>query len=211
LFDVQEEKVSVVHLGVDVSAFKSCPALDSVFDRPFLLYVGGRGGYKNFGGFIRAFSRSNFLMKEFDIVSFGGGSFNKFELELINTLGFGSEQVRQIGGSDEQLSSLYHQAVAFVYPSLYEGFGLPPLEAMAAGCPVISSNASSMPEVIGNAGKYFNPNDLEEIQFALEKVVSSPELRSRLIGLGFKNIEKFSWQKCALETLDIYKNLTGKL
>jgi glycosyltransferase involved in cell wall biosynthesis len=94
---------------------------------------------------------------------------------------------------------------------LYEGFGLPPLEAMAAECPVVSSNTSSMPEVINKAGVYFNPNDIDEMCSAIETVILDKDLRSRLINLGLENIKLFSWQKCAFETLNIYKKITGKI
>jgi glycosyltransferase involved in cell wall biosynthesis len=210
LFDVKEEKVTVVHLGVDVSLFRSPPDSGPHFDKPFLLYVGGRKGYKNFEAFIQAFSQSDFLVKEFNVIAFGGGPFDKVELELIKGQGLEAGQVRQIGGTDELLASLYHQAAAFVYPSLYEGFGLPPLEAMAAGCPVISSNTSSMPEVIGDAAEYFNPNEVEEMQGALEKVIGSNDLQKNLINLGLKNVDRFSWRKCATDTLDVYRKLMGR-
>ena len=211
LFGIDENKITVVHLGVDLTAFQNTPAILSGFEKPCVLYVGSRGSYKNFNGLLRAFASSPRLNTEFDIVAFGGGAFNAGEQQLIKQLGFKDNQVRQIGGSDDVLSALYHQAVAFVYPSLYEGFGLPPLEAMAAGCPVVSSNTSSMPEVVGDAGEYFNPNDLEEMQSAIEKVVFSDSLQKDLIALGYKNIEHFSWQKCADETLGVYRKQTGKV
>jgi glycosyltransferase involved in cell wall biosynthesis len=173
--------------------------------------VGSRGGYKNFSGLLKAFATSPKLKNEFDIVTFGGGAFNKQELQLIKQLGFKNHQVRQIGGGDDILAALYHQAAAFVYPSLYEGFGLPPLEAMAAGCPVVSSNTSSMPEVVRDAGEYFDPINIDEMQNAIEKVVFSNTLQKDLIALGYKNIEHFSWQKCARETLTVYKELTCKV
>lgn len=208
LFGVDEKKISVVHLGVDLSKFVEKSSSSTSFDKPFLLYVGGRGGYKNFSGFLQAFASSSKLEKEMDIIAFGGGEFNASEKQMLKQLGLKDGQVRQVGGGDEVLTSLYQQAVAFVYPSLYEGFGLPPLEAMAAGCPVISSNTSSMPEVVGVAGKYFDPNNIDEIRCAIEEVALTDSLRKNLIELGLKNVEHFSWQKCASETLNVYKVLT---
>jgi len=108
------------------------------------------------------------------------------------------------------LPAVYSMTDLFVYPSTYEGFGLPPLEAMASGCPVVSSNTSSMPEVINDAAMYFNPNDIEEMSNAIEVVVLDNALRAKLISLGYENIKLFSWQKCAAETLEVYKKLTGK-
>lgn len=207
LFGIDEEKVSVVYLGVDPSSFKSIHDNIKYSDKPYLLYVGGRGTYKNFTGFIKSVAASSNLFKNFNVIAFGGGQFNFDELELISKLGFSSNQVKQLAGPDSLLAQLYTNAAAFVYPSLYEGFGLPPLEAMAAGCPVVSSNASSMPEVVRDAGMYFNPNEIEDMREAIEKVVFSESLKSQLISSGYENIKDFSWDKCAQETLDIYKKL----
>ncbi|NVZ67381.1 glycosyltransferase, partial [Pseudomonas gingeri] len=105
--------------------------------RPYLLYVRSRSGYKNFCGLLQAVATSNCLKSDFDIVAFGGGGFSRSEQELIEKLGFSPEQVSQTGGDDAVLADLYDGARAFVYPSLYEGIGLPPLEAMAHSCPVV--------------------------------------------------------------------------
>lgn len=210
LFGIDEKKITVVHLGVDLTAFQNNPLVLSGFNNPFVLYVGDRGGYKNFSVLLKAFAASPRLKNELDIVAFGGSSFNAAEQKLIKQLRYKEGQVRQVGGGDDFLASIYHQAEAFVYPSLHEGFGLPPLEAMAAGCPVISSNAGSMPEVIGTAGAYFDPNDIEDMKDAIEKVVFSNGLQKDLITLGFKNVEDFSWEKCAGETIDVYRKITGK-
>ena len=122
-------------------------------------------------------------------------------------LGFLPDQIIQLSGDDNILAFLYKKAAAFVYPSLYEGFGLPPLEAMANNCPVISSNTSSMPEVIGDAGEYFNPQIVEEIALAIEKVVYSPIRSQELIEKGQKRLTQYSWKDCAEKTLDIYKSI----
>ena len=211
IFDIEASKISVVHLGVNPLLFQNIANERNTFNKPYLLYVGARGGYKNFSGFIKAVASSSLLMLDFDVVAFGGGGFSASEQNLISSLGFTSNQVRQIGGTDSQLAQLYSHATAFIYPSLYEGFGLPPLEAMSAGCPVVSSNTSSMPEVVKNAGEYFDPNNIESIRAAIEQVVFSEDLRRSLITAGYENIKSFSWQKCATETLGIYQKLTGKI
>jgi glycosyltransferase involved in cell wall biosynthesis len=210
LFRVDESKISVVHLGVDLRAFQK-PKVDNRFKNiPYILYVGSRSGYKNFIEFIRACSISKKIKNKVKIVAFGGGTFNKIEMEMIIRFGFNEGFVEQVGGNDEMLASLYANALCFVYPSKYEGFGLPPLEAMASGCPVVTSNTSSMPEVINRAGIYFDPNNTEEMSNAIESVIENDSLRSQLIELGDENIKLFSWQKCANDTLSIYKKLTGK-
>jgi glycosyltransferase involved in cell wall biosynthesis len=169
--------------------------------------VGSRNGHKNFIKLLSSFASSEKLRSDFDLIAFGGGGFNVNETKLIGELGFRTGQVRQMGGDDSMLAMFYRQATAFVYPSFYEGFGLPPLEAMAQGCPVISSNSSSMPEVIGDAGEYFDPNSIEDMAAAIERVAYSKSRRDNLIELGKARLGVFSWNKCATETLRIYKHL----
>lgn len=208
LFDVPEKKISVVHLGFERFLSNSASCEESFSEqRPFLLYVGSRSGYKNFVGMLKAVSTSKSLKKDFDVVAFGGGAFSAGERELIASLGFVVGQVKQVGGGDAALGVLYKSARAFVYPSIYEGFGLPPLEAMAHSCPVISSNTSSMPEVIGNAGAFFDPLFVEDMAAAIERVVYDSDVISRLHALGHERLEQFSWQRCAAETLSIYQSL----
>lgn len=208
LFDVPTDKISVVHLGFD--KFQISPSKhESIrcISRPFLLYVGSRGGYKNFESLLKAVALNPSLKNTFDVVAFGGGEFTADEQFLISRLGFSLKSVRQVGGGDEVLGLLYRNASAFVYPSLYEGFGLPPLEAMAHDCPVVTSNSSSMPEVVGNAGAYFDPLIIEEQSQAIEKVVFDNNYRDSLIHSGRKRLPLFSWERCALETQAVYKKV----
>lgn len=209
-FDIEEQKISVVHLGF--SGFKSIQTInnrkiESYESRPFLLYVGNRSGYKNFETFVRAVSDSNKLMNEFDIIAFGGGNFKRNEIQLMSQLGYKQNQVRSSLGNDNYLGYLYQNAAAFIYPSLYEGFGLPPLEAMENNCPVVASNTSSMPEVIGEAAEFFDPESTEQIRYAIEKVVFSSERTKQLISLGRERLKQFSWEKCAAETINVYKSI----
>ncbi len=204
-------KISVVHLGFDQFVSPEHGQKPGVpAGRPFLLYVGERSrSYKNFIGFLKAVASSGRLSGDFDIVAFGEAEFSAGELKVISSLGFGENQVRQHSGSDAVLGSFYGAARAFVYPSLYEGFGIPPLEAMAHGCPVISSNASSMPEVIGSAGAYFDPGDTDEMRQVIESVVYSDSRIDALRRAGAERLKVFSWDKCTRETLDIYKSLVS--
>lgn len=209
LLGIEESKISVVHLGVDPS-FAEHPVIDvNIGQRPFLLYVGGRGGYKNFVSMLEAISKDKRLISDFDIVAFGGGPFSESESKFIGSLGFRPQQVKQISGSDQVLVQLYKEAAAFVYPSLYEGFGLPPLEAMMCKCPVVSSNSSSMPEVIGAAGEYFSPDNTDDICQAISNVVYSSVRRQQLVEAGLERAKLFTWNKCALETLNVYRKLIG--
>lgn len=209
LFGIDDSKISVVHLGVDAE-FAKQPAIQlDVGVRPFLLYVGAREGYKNFDNMLKAIAQDSKLKNDFDIIAFGGGSFTSSERKLIEDLGFYDRQVSQISGEDKVLVQLYKQADAFVYPSLYEGFGLPPLEAMMCNCPVISSNTSSMPEVIGDAAEYFTPTDCHSIRQAISNVVYSTIRKEQLVLAGRERVKLFGWDKCASETLNVYKKIIG--
>lgn len=202
LFNVDESKVSVAHLGIDQN--KTIVSTVINVDKPYLLYVGHRTGYKNFEGFLKAFAHSVRLKKDFCVIAFGSDSFSKEEKEMMIALGLNESHVKHMVGSDDILASLYQQAQAFVYPSLYEGFGIPPLEAMVNGCPVVSSNISSMPEVIGDAAAFFEPLALNEMVTAIEKVAYDEVYRSNLIERGYIRKQVFSWDKCALETISAY-------
>jgi len=211
LYGTAASKVSVVHLGFDQLAPREVSKQKvAVTGRPFLLYVGERSrSYKNFMGFLKAVASSSRLLGDFDIVAFGEPRFSAGELKAISSLGFGEHQVRQQSGSDTVLGSYYSAARALVYPSQYEGFGIPPLEAMAHNCPVISSNTSSMPEVIGSAAEFFNPGDTVEMRQVIESVVYSDSRIDALISAGAERLKAFSWDKCTRQTLGIYQSLVA--
>lgn len=209
ILGVDETRISVVHL-----APTTFEAIDNDylqrrdnFRRPYLLYVGVRRGHKNFKKFIDAISLSPELRAEVDIVCFGGGEFTEEEKAQFKLLGLFEGSISQIDGSDQLLQQFYANATAFVYPSVYEGFGLPPIEAMRAKCPVICSNSSSLPEVVGEAAVMFDPLDVEEITKAILKVVFDDRYRKKLIKLGSMQAEKFSWDNCVEHTLNIYRKL----
>ncbi len=111
---------------------------------------------------------------------------------------------------DSELPLLYKNALCFVLPSLYEGFGLPVLEAMKNGCPVITSNVSSLPEAGGDAAMYFNPEDSEDIAKAIKKVVNDKNLREEMVKKGFLQVKKFSWEKTAKQTLKVLEEVASK-
>jgi glycosyltransferase involved in cell wall biosynthesis len=204
---VPKEKTSVVHLGVNNDFMKADKFTQKQHCRPFLLYVGARRGYKNFRRFIQAFARSIRLRQEYDIICFGGGAFHESENQTLLSIGLRPEQVIFMSGDDKILASLYQQASAFVYPSIYEGFGIPPLEAMASKCPVICSNTSSIPEVVGDAAEYFDPLKEDAILNAMELVLESPSRQKKLIAAGEARFKQFTWEKCAKETEEIYRKL----
>lgn len=208
LFGIAAERTSVVYLGCDdliPIAEGATPAQSG--SRPYLLYVGSRGGYKNFDALMRAFSSSSYLRSGFSVICFGGGAFIAEELSLFQQLQLSDKHIRQISGNDGVLAAMYKGAAAFVYPSLYEGFGIPPLEAMSLGCPVICGNTSSVPEVVGDAGEYFDPNDFESMRIAIEAVLQSTGRSKELVAKGHARRGQFSWGRCARETLDVYRRI----
>ena len=175
---------------------------------PYLLYVGLRGTYKNFSRLLEAYAKSQRLSGDFALVAFGGGAFTDAEKSTMSKLGLSLTQVRQQAGTDDDLAKLYRQAVAFIYPSLYEGFGLPPLEAMAQGCPVVSSQTSSMPEVLGDAAEYFDPEHVDDMGAAIERVAYSTERSEALTRKGHVRATMFDWSTCAAQTTQLYQTLS---
>jgi glycosyltransferase involved in cell wall biosynthesis len=211
LFNVPEQKTTTVYLAADVSPTPRDDAARATAEhpRPYLLYVGMRGGHKNFSGLVDAVAGSPRLRSDFDVVAFGGGDFSDAERSAIDGASLSADRVHHVSGDDAVLNALYANAGAFVYPSLYEGFGLPPLEAMTYNCPVVSSNTSSMPEVIGDAGEYFPPTDIGAMSRAIESVVYSEDRRRDLVAKGRDRLREFSWEKCAAQTLAVYQGLHG--
>ncbi len=206
LLDVPEGKTSVIYHGYSLGTQRSA-AKPVEREKPFILYVGSRGGYKNFEGLLRAYGGSPLLKKGFSIVCFGGGNFSAIELSLVEALHISQDNIVHVSGTDDVLAGLYASAAVFVCPSLYEGFGIPPLEAMSFGCPVASANVSSLPEVVGDAAELFDPADETEMCAAIERVVSTPERAQFLIDRGYERIKQFSWEKCARDTLNVYKKI----
>jgi glycosyltransferase involved in cell wall biosynthesis len=167
------------------------------------LHVGNRNGYKNFNLTVEAISKSDNL-KELQIVAFGGGEFTKVENHKFCELDM-SSRVIHLSGSDEILENLYQNAFALVYPSLYEGFGIPPLEAMRLHCPVIASNRASIPEVCGDKVFYIEPDSIDSLQERLTQLIESPESYSA--ERAYDHSLRFTWEKTASKTLSTYSSL----
>jgi glycosyltransferase involved in cell wall biosynthesis len=207
LIDVPPERVTVTYLSYDTLAPRGHTADALVGSAPYVLYVGARKGYKNFEGLVRAFAASTWLRNTFRIVCFGSREITGAERTLLAELGLPATQVIHIAGGDDRLAALYQGAAVFVYPSKYEGFGIPPLEAMSLGAPVIVSRSSSLPEVVGDAGEYFDAQDAGSLTLALERVLGSDTRRRELIELGSARCRTFSWERCARETHATYRTL----
>ncbi len=164
--------------------------------------------YKNFDQLLLAFSKiidkPNFADLLLCVV---GSPFNDQEKERLESLNLSTNVVHYGRATDGQLAKLYNCSIAFVYPSLYEGFGIPPLEAMACGTVVIGANVSSIPEVIGDAGLLFNPKSTDELVDQFLFVLENPIQRDNLIQKGKQQVKKFSWDKTAQETVAVYRSL----
>ena len=200
-YDVDESKISVIHLGVEEKSY-----IKKVkFDQQVILYVGARRKYKNFDNFIKAYSISNNLVKNSKIICFGGGKFTEDEKKNIESLHIPENKISQISGDDNLLNQLYKSAEFLIAPSLYEGFGLPILEAMSCGCPVLCGDNSSMPEVANDAALYFDANEVESIRYSMQSFFEKTIIKKKLIQRGLENIKKFTWKSCAKNTLEIYK------
>ncbi|BAZ05134.1 glycosyltransferase family 4 protein [Calothrix sp. NIES-3974] len=172
----------------------------------YILFVGKRVAYKNFQNALTGFYESSLPGLGFSMICIGS-KFSESENSMIKSLGM-ENQVRAFDRVNQaELSYLYQNAFALVYPSLYEGFGLPPLEAMSCGCPVIASNTSSIPEVVGDAGILINPYETKEIALSLEILLSN-EVRDTYINQGFRRAKFFSWEVAAQKHIEIYQSLS---
>ncbi|MFA6416851.1 MAG: glycosyltransferase family 1 protein [Patescibacteria group bacterium] len=178
----------------------------------FLLYVGNAYPHKNLEALIRTFSQLRAEMSDLKLVLVGKEDFfysrihdyakslNLWQKENIN-----SPVVFPGYVPDAQLEIIYQAAKAYIFPSLYEGFGLPPLEAMAKGCPVASSDRASLPEILGDAAVYFNPEDDDDMLAKIKQILNNPDFRNELITRGLNKVKNYSWWECARETFAVYE------
>lgn len=174
--------------------------LDTIIQthRPFFLSVGSNSRHKNLEILIQALKGLS-INNEIPQLVIVGGDFSKVFVGGEKVI---SENVKSLGFvTDEQLRSLYEHAIGFVFPSLYEGFGLPPLEAMICGCPVLCSNKASLPEICGEAALYFNPQSVEDIQSVLLRFLSSVDLREECRQSGFLHAQEYTWTRSARQLL----------
>jgi glycosyltransferase involved in cell wall biosynthesis len=203
-YSIPEKKIVVIPLA---SSIASAGTLIGGEPRErYLLFVGGRQLYKNFSFFVAAIA--SLLAKDHRLFLYcaGGGVFTKEERKLFHTMDIQSK-VKYFAGTDENLKKCYSGALAFIFPSLYEGFGMPLLEAMSCGCPIGASQTSSFPEVAGSASLYFDPTDRDSILEVVEALVSDKTVRMRLSRCGLERAKSFSWRSTALQTEKVYRGL----
>ena len=206
--EMENKTTVVIHHGSSLSDISPGPASGEEH-HPYLLYVGRRiEPYKNFDVVLRALAMCR--NSDLQLICFGGGGFMAEENARIRALGLAG-RVHQRGGDDALLCRFYAEAVALVYPSLYEGFGLPPIEAMAHGCPVLASHAPPMPEIISDAGLFFDPADPAQLVDRLSEV-QEERVRDRLVRSGYRRAGTFSWRRSAEQTIEFYDSLRcGKI
>jgi glycosyltransferase involved in cell wall biosynthesis len=205
--DVNPAKIVVTPLGVDEFFFQPHTTATSLYNKPYFLYVGHRTPYKNFMSVLNAFGMSG-LKDHFDlrVISPGSGGFSSVEFETIRKYSLQHSIGLQTKVPDSTLRDHYAQAAAFVYPSTYEGFGLPLLEAMASGTLVATSDISSMPEIGGEVAFYFDPQSVESIAACLQRIVALPvEVRSQRITQGIARARTFTWERCQRQTIDVLR------
>ena len=213
-FSVDEKKIKVIYEGIKKMSAQGGLTLGWEkygIKKPYILYVGVWRQHKNLVGLIKAF---DILIKKYnmDLQLVLVGSEDPYYPEIrrawedltlenrIATPGF---------LKDEEMTGFYQNAVLFVIPSFAEGFGFVPLEAAAAGTPVVSSNVTSLPEILGDGAIYFNPYDINDMAEKMRIVLLDADLRNKLVSKARENLKKYSWQKMARETLELYGDILG--
>jgi len=200
-----ESRTAVVYHATDLGEIEP---EDWQPERPYFLYVGSRISYKNFDGLLDAFQKV--VARKPDVqLRLVGPEFSRPEIARIGSLGLEGHILNHGVVDDYRLSCMYRKSVAFVYPSLYEGFGLPLLEAMSCETPVIASNTSSIPEVASDAALLFDPHSKTDLTEAILFLLDNPSLRQQMIQEGKNRCKFFSWKKSAAQTCDVYKFAAG--
>lgn len=206
-YDIDPEKIEVIYLGNEHISrnFTSNNINTNNFPHKFFLYVGDRTSYKNFYFLVEAISpvlRTN----PYHLLCYGGGTLSDSELFFIEKLGI-KNKVIHMNGDDDTLRLCYQKAMALIYPSLYEGFGIPIIEALHEKCPVIASNIPTSVEIAGDAAIFFDPKNPRSLQESLMKILDDESYKLNLINRGLERSKKFSWDITTEKTEKIYMSL----
>ncbi|MBS5823580.1 MAG: glycosyltransferase family 4 protein [Clostridium argentinense] len=219
-FPIDEQKIFVTPLAADIKYKpldkEKCKKFISKkynIDKPFILYLGGFSERKNVHSLISAFTKIyKDLDSEFNLVIVGSYKDTSQELVKLRDKLNMADKILFTGFADEEDLPIYYNACeVFVYPSFYEGFGLPPLEAMNCGTPVIASNITSIPEVVGDSGMLIDPHNINEISNAIGEMLSNESLRNHYGNLGYKRAKLYSWENTAKNTLQVYEQIYSKM
>ncbi|MBI3120545.1 MAG: glycosyltransferase family 4 protein [Candidatus Kerfeldbacteria bacterium] len=208
-YHIPEDRIVVTYEAADPP--RDLPALHDIahynIHAPYLLYVGNAHPHKNLERLLSAFAQFREEHPEYSLVLVGSHDyFYQRLMQEAETSKLNTNVIFPGFVPDEDLGLLYAQATAYVFPSMSEGFGLPPLEAMYRGTPVVSSNATCLPEILGDAVLYMDPMHVSAIAHAMEQIVTDQELRNQLIERGRQQVQRFSWDRMAKETLAIYQS-----
>jgi glycosyltransferase involved in cell wall biosynthesis len=201
-YDVDEARTHVVHHGFSPLEEDPAMKLAEPVD-PYLLYVGSRTDYKNFMLLLEAYAQAG-LAENYRLVAVGGGPSSAAEETRITQLGVAGRVCLMSRAGDQALAKLYRNASLFVYPTLYEGFGFPPLEAMSLGCPVLANRTSSIPEICGKAAFYFQSQDPAELAAALISTLQDADGLREKRRLGYEQVRLYDWSRTARRTLEVY-------
>ncbi len=210
IYGIDESKIVVTHLAtsLDSSSAEPSRSFQDKVPKQFLLFVGVRGGYKNFLFFAQAFAIVAKKNKNLCLVC-TGPAFQEHEINYFKKLNI--ENVTfHYNVNDDELAYLYQNTEAFVFPSMYEGFGIPILEAFSCSCPVLVSRGSSLSEIGGDAVLYFEPKDISSLIAALENILNKSGPRENLIARGHLQLKKFSWEKNANKTKEVYRQIMSR-
>lgn len=207
-YAIPEKKISVTYLGSNLHLLPAADVAPTI-DGEYILYVGKRSGYKNFFNFVTAYSQSKSLQKNFSIIAVGRSKFSTDEIIELQNLGIAGKVIH-VEANDGLLASYYQNAACLVYPSLYEGFGLPPVEAMSLNCPVIASSGGSIPEICKGAAQYFDPTNIDSIEQVLSTTLADEQRMRQMRQSGLIVAQTFTWEKATSDTLDAYKKLIGQ-
>jgi glycosyltransferase involved in cell wall biosynthesis len=205
LLNIPPSKIDVVPLATTLSPVNPGNEIIPLPDK-YILYVGKRNTYKNFFILLKALKILSQNKIGSILVCAGGGKFSSQERKEIDNLHL-SDKTIQMDVNDKILAYLYSKAQAFVFPSLYEGFGIPVLESFACSCPAILSNRSSLPEVGGDAARYFDPENISNLADELTGIIENRSLADNMREKGFSRSKLFSWETTALKTVDTYKKI----
>jgi glycosyltransferase involved in cell wall biosynthesis len=205
-YKLPDEKIQAIPLGVEKHCVKDLHGTKTL--SPYILYVGRMNKMKNIYGIVKSFIIASRSMNV-DLVIVGDNKM--LLLKLLDELNCGEEVRKRImfleNVGENEKYSLMKNALLFIYTTYYEGFGLPPLEAMQSGCPVITSNNSTLPEVCGDAAYYVNPDIESEIAEGIVEILSNDRLRKQLIQNGLQRAQKFSWEKTTVKHITIIKRI----
>ncbi len=207
-YGVEPGRCTVIYNGVSpmIRSEDGAVELARAIAQPFLLYVGIRASYKNFDGFLKAFAHSG-LQSTYRLLVLGGGAFSHHEHRLVRALSLEDRIVSVPFASPGLLAEAYAQTRLLVYPSFYEGFGLPPLEAMQSGTPVLVAASPATTEVCGDAALYFDPQSPEDFIHQLKAALQDEPARRDMVAKGLEHVRKYRWDATVEQTLQVYRSL----